>query len=147
MKVMARPAIAVEIREVKTRHDRDVFVKMPWPLYANDPLWIPPVLMERKEFINPRKHPFLRHGSAAMFLAWRQGQCVGRILVSEDPNYNQEHGTNAGCFGMFESIDDVHVAHSLLDTAADWLRTRHQGDYGSDRLLDELQLWSAGGRL
>lgn len=96
----------IEIREVRTRQDRDAFVRMPWPIYADDPQWVPPLLIERKEFIDPKKHYFYRHGTAALFLASQQGRDVGRILVSDDPNYNRDHGANVGCFGMFESVDD-----------------------------------------
>ncbi|MBN1589485.1 MAG: hypothetical protein JW888_08215 [Pirellulales bacterium] len=114
----------LEIREVASRRDLDRFVKMPWTIYADDPHWVPPLLIEAKEFLNPKKHPFYKHGSAAMFLALRDGRAVGRVLVSDDPNYNAQYGTNVGCFGRFESIDSTTVAHQLLDTAADWLRAR-----------------------
>ncbi len=113
-----------EIREVATRRDLNRFVKMPWSIYADDPHWVPPLLVEAKEFLNPKKHPFYRHGTAATLLALRSGRAVGRILVSDDPNYNAQHESNVGCFGLFESIDDATVAHRLLDAAADWLRSR-----------------------
>ena len=71
--------------------------------------WVAPLLLERKEFINPRKHPFYLHGMATKFLAYRGDECLGRILVSDDPLYNQEHGTNSGCCGMFESVDDPRM--------------------------------------
>jgi GNAT superfamily N-acetyltransferase len=81
-------------------------------------------LVEVKKFLDPKVHPFLWHGAAAQFLALRGGEAVGRILVSDDPNYNRVHGTNVGCFGMFESQDDEKVASALLDAAASWLRAR-----------------------
>src|SRR5205814_3295994 len=74
--------------------------------------------------INPRKNPFYKHGAATQFLARAGGQVVGRILVSDDPNYNAEQGASVGCFGMFETIDDPEVARSLLNAAARWLRAR-----------------------
>jgi GNAT superfamily N-acetyltransferase len=114
----------VEVREVRTSRDIDAFVRFPWRIYAGDPHWVPPLILERKEFIDPRKHPFYLHGMAAQFLAYRNGECVGRILASDDPRFNQEHGTNCGCFGMFESVDDQAVAHALLDAAAGWLKAR-----------------------
>jgi GNAT superfamily N-acetyltransferase len=123
----ADSSVAV-IHEVSGWRARNAFVRMPWPIYADDPQWVPPLLLERREFIHPRKQPFLQHGSAAMFLARRDGQNVGRILVSDDPHYNAEHSTNLGCFGMFESIDDVGVAHALLNAAADWLRARGRSE-------------------
>ena len=67
---------------------------------------MPPLLIEVKEFLNRRKHPFYQHGDATQFIAIRGGETLGRILVSDDPLYNQEHGENVGCFGMFECVDD-----------------------------------------
>jgi GNAT superfamily N-acetyltransferase len=64
------------------------------------------------------------HGAATPLLAFRGDEIVGRVLVSDDPNYNREHQTNLGCFGMFESIDDDQVAQALVEGAADWLRAR-----------------------
>ena len=49
---------------------------------------------------------------------------MGRILVSDDPRYNQERGENLGCFGMFECDNDQAAAHGLLDAAAGWLAAR-----------------------
>ena len=85
---------------------------------------MPPLLMEVKEFLNPRKHPFYQHGAATQFIAVRGRETLGRILVSDDPLCNQQHGENVGCFGMFECVDDRRTAHALLDAAAGWLRAR-----------------------
>ncbi len=114
----------LHIEQVESRRDLDQFCKVPWKIYADDPHWVPPLLMEVKEFLNPRKHPFYQHGQAAQFLASRGGVPLGRILVSDDPRYNEQQGTNLGCFGMFESADDPEMAHALLDTAAHWLKAR-----------------------
>ena len=114
----------LEIREVRGRRDLDRFCKVPWRIYAEDPQWVPPLLAEVKQFLNPRTHPFYLHGEAVQLLAVRDGVPLGRILVSDDPRYNRQHGGNLGCFGMFETIHDRQVAHGLLDAAADWLRRR-----------------------
>ena len=47
-------------------------------------------------------------------------------MASDDPNYNSLHGANAGCFGLFECIDDREVAVTLLDRAADWVRKKRR---------------------
>ena len=119
-----RASGGVEVREVKTRRDLGRFAKVPWPIYRGDPQWVPPLLVEVKEFLDRKKHPFYLHGDASAMVAYRNGRAVGRILVSEDPHYNEFHGTNLGCFGMFESVDDQNVADALLDAAAGWLRGR-----------------------
>jgi GNAT superfamily N-acetyltransferase len=114
----------LEIREVRTSADLDRFIRLPWRIYEGDPHWIPPLVSEVKAFLDRRKHPFYKHGDATQFLALRGGETVGRILVSEDPNYNRRWDASAGCFGMFESVDDPQTAHSLLDAAAAWLNGR-----------------------
>lgn len=117
---------AVEIVEVRNRRDRDRFIAFQWNVYRNDPLWVPPLWMDRRTFFNPAKHPFYKHGTAALFLAMRNGQVVGRIMASQDPNYNEFHGTDVGCFGAFETIDDPAVSAALLDAAADWVRQQRR---------------------
>ena len=114
----------LEIREVRGSGDLDRFLKLPWRIYAEDPQWSPPLLLDVKEFLDRRKHPFYQHGEATQFIAVRGDETLGRVLVSDDPNYNQERGENVGCFGMFECVDDRPTAHALLDAAAGWLRAR-----------------------
>ncbi|GAB6187257.1 GNAT family N-acetyltransferase [Thermopirellula anaerolimosa] len=114
----------VRVRRVQTWRDQYYFTRLPWLIYRNDPAWIPPLLIEVKEFLNPRKHPFLQHGTAVQFLACQDGCPVGRVLVSEDPRYNAKHGTKTACFGMFESIESPQVAAALLDAAANWAKSR-----------------------
>lgn len=113
----------IEVAQVLSAREQSAFLKFPWRIYANDPAWVPPLLIERKEFLS-RKHPFYEHGDAALFLARRGGEIVGRIMASDDPNYNALHKSNVGCFGLFESIDDQAVANELFDAAADWLRRK-----------------------
>ncbi len=115
---------AIQITPVASRADRDAFIKFPWQIYADDPAWVPPLLLERKEFLDQKKHPFFEHGAAQLFLAWRDRKIVGRIMASDDPRYNAEHHSNLGCFGLFESIDDPAVAQALLGAAENWLRAR-----------------------
>lgn len=108
-----------------TRHaDQSAFIKFPWRIYVDDPAWVPPLIIERKAFLDRKKHPFFEHGDAALFLARRGGNVAGRIMASDDPNYNLLHGTNVGCFGLFESINDPEVATALFRAAAGWLRAR-----------------------
>ncbi len=114
----------ITIREVQTRRDLDRFVKLPWKIYATDPHWVPPLLVEVKDFLDRRKHPFYKHGDATQFIAVAGDETLGRILVSDDPLYNRDRGENLGCFGMFDCINDRATAHALLDAAAAWLRAR-----------------------
>ncbi|PYK29806.1 MAG: N-acetyltransferase [Verrucomicrobia bacterium] len=114
----------IEISQVRSRQDLNALIKFPWQIYRNDLAWVPPLIIERKAFLDRKRHPFYEHGDAELFLARRDGEIVGRIMASDDPNYNALHQSNVGCFGLFESIDDVDVAKALLHAAGDWLRSR-----------------------
>jgi GNAT superfamily N-acetyltransferase len=114
----------IEISEVISRRERDAFIKFPWKIYENDPAWVPPLIIERKAFLDRKRHPFYKHGDAALFLARKNGEIVGRIMASDDPNYNSQHQSNVGCFGLFDCINDPDVAATLFECAARWLRKK-----------------------
>jgi len=114
----------IEVSKVSSRRDRDAFIKFPWRIYADDPAWVPPLIIERKAFLDRKRHPFYRHGDAALFLARRNGEIVGRIMASDDPNYNTLHQSNVGCFGLFECINDPRVTAGLFEAVSHWLREK-----------------------
>jgi GNAT superfamily N-acetyltransferase len=116
--------LKINVLEVTSRRERDAFIKFQWQIYSDDPAWVPPLIIERRAFLDRKRHPFYLHGDAALFLARRNDKIVGRIMASDDPNYNSLHQSNVGCFGLFESIDDHDVAAALLETAANWLRKK-----------------------
>ena len=47
------------------------FVKAWWPIYADDPHWVAPLLPERKRFLDPRKNPYFQGADVQCFLAQR----------------------------------------------------------------------------
>ena len=123
----------IEVSPIRNRRERNDFIKFPWRIYENDPAWVPPLVLERKAFLDQKRHPFYQHGDATLFLARsrsRGSEIVGRIMASDDPNYNAIHRSNVACFGLFESIDDVDVAAALFEAATRWAR-----DKGRDQIL------------
>jgi GNAT superfamily N-acetyltransferase len=109
------------VRPIATSQDVKTFIKLPWKIYANDPMWVPPLLMDRKKLIDRKKNPFYSHAEAEFYLAERDGEAVGRIGAILNHNHNKEHGENIGFFGFFECIDDQVVANALFDAARKFL--------------------------
>jgi len=120
----------VQIERVTTARQRDEFLALPEKIYAGDPNWVPPLLMERRDFLDPAKNPFFKHAATELFLARKDGALVGRIAACEDRNYNAFHGCRVGFFGFYEAVDDDEVALALFDAAKSWVRGR-----GLDRLI------------
>jgi GNAT superfamily N-acetyltransferase len=119
----------VTVRPVHGRRDLDAFIKLPFRLHRGTP-WVPPLVFERRDFLNRDKNPFFEHADAEYFLAERGGQVVGRITAHTDERWTQFEGGNDGMFGFFESENNPEVARALLDAATDWLRAR-----GRERML------------
>ena len=120
----AHPAKDVEVSLVMSGIEKDRFIRLPFELYRDDPFWVPPLVMERHEFLDSSKNPFFRHAEVALFLARRDGKLVGRIAAVEDRNYNAFHGCKVAYFGLFECIDDPGVAAALVAAAKNWARWR-----------------------
>jgi len=118
----------IKVSQVRSRADRNTFIRFPWCIYENDPAWVPPLIIERNAFLDRKRHPFYLHGDATLFLAKRNGEVVGRIMASDDPNYNSLQQSNVGCFGLFDCIDDGEVAAALFRAAGEWLRRKSRSE-------------------
>ncbi|ATB33843.1 N-acetyltransferase [Melittangium boletus] len=114
----------VEVTPVRTSAERTAFIRFAYTVYQGDPHWVPPLEMERRDFMDPRKNPFFEFGEVEFFLARRDGQVVGRIAAVNNPRYNEFQKTNVGFFGLFECVNDAGVAQALFEAAAHWLRAR-----------------------
>jgi GNAT superfamily N-acetyltransferase len=115
---------------VTSRGDRREFIELPYRLHANAPLWVPPLRLERRMFLNPRFNAFFSHGEAQLFLARRDGRVVGRISAQINHAYNEQHQARWGWFGFLELEDDPEAMTELLAAAEAWLRER-----GCDRMV------------
>ena len=102
----------------------DEFIRYQLELYRDDPYFVPPIVAERRDFLNRKKNPFFTHAEVELFLARRNGKLVGRIAAIDDALWNQFHNTETGFFGMFDVPNDPEVANALLDAAAEFARGR-----------------------
>ncbi len=83
--------MALEVRPVDSKRDLTTFIKLPWQLYRDEPNWVPPLIAERRKFLDPTESPWFEHGEAQCFLAWRDGRAVGRISAQVDHIFNHRH--------------------------------------------------------
>src|SRR5919109_4776477 len=105
--------MSLEVRPVHSRGDLMRFIKLPWRLYRNAPLWVPPLVSERRRHLDRERNPFFEHAEAEYFLALRDGRPVGRISAHIDRNLNEFQGNDWGLFGWFECEDDPEAAAAL----------------------------------
>jgi GNAT superfamily N-acetyltransferase len=109
---------------VKSKQLREFF-NLPQSLYREDPNYVVPLRAELSKQFDKKKNPFFQHADVQPFLAYRDGQVVGRITAAQNYRHNEFYGDDTGFFGFFECIDDNEVAYALLTKAEEWLRKRN----------------------
>jgi GNAT superfamily N-acetyltransferase len=122
--------MAVSVKEASGRGELKAFIDLPFRLHSNHPLWVPPLKIERRLFLNRKMNAFFTHGEAAYFLARRGGRVVGRITAQVNHAFNDYQQKNWGWFGFLEFEDDQEVLEALLSASEAWLRER-----GKERMV------------
>lgn len=112
------------IRKVSSNKDINKFIKLLWKIYKDDPVWVPPLIMDRKKLIDKDKNPFYKHTDAEFFLAEQNGEVIGRIGAILNHNHNKEHNEYIGFFGFFESINNQDVANALFDKVKEFMSAK-----------------------
>jgi GNAT superfamily N-acetyltransferase len=115
---------SIQVRPVRTRRERRIFLTFPWRIYRDDPLWVPPLLPERAKTIDPQRGPFFKRGEAEFYIAWQGRRPVGTICASEDVEINSLQRKRECTFGFFECVNDYDVAEAMLNRVCDWARAR-----------------------
>lgn len=108
--------MSITIHEIADKGIKQ-FIRFPWKIYAGDPNWVPPLILDRLNYLNRKKNPFFRHATVKLFMAEKDGRKAGRIAAVVNENHNRFHDERTGFFGMFECIDDQEVANALFGQA------------------------------
>ncbi len=111
----------VEVVPVELPRDWKRFASVPFPIYADDPHWVPPLLIERRSFFDPRKNPYFKYATIRMWIAVKDGRDVGSIACTIDHKL-RDHEPGKALVGFFEFVDDPAVSRALFDAAAAWAR-------------------------
>ena len=114
----------LEVIAVSNRRERKLFFNLPWDLYRDDPHWVPPLRMVKKELLNYRRHPFYDDAEIQTFVALRDGKPCGRVAALVNHAHNRQYDEQRGFFGFFESVEDEEVTGKLFDTARAWFAER-----------------------
>lgn len=97
------------------------FLTLPFKLYTENSLWVPPLLRDVKEQFS-HKNPFFKHAEALPFIARLNGETVGRLAAIYNSAHIDFHHENAGFFGFFECIENHDAAIALIEKAKEWLK-------------------------
>lgn len=113
----------IEIVPVAPGRDLERFIRVPYRIYRDDPVWVAPLLGDERVRLTPGKNPYFEHAEAAYFLARQDGRDVGRISASTDQIYDRIHQERQATFGFFEAESEA-ATRALLAAAEGWARSK-----------------------
>lgn len=105
----------IEIREIESRRELVDFVRFPFQLYKGNPYWVPPIVKEELEMLDKKVNPVFNNALAHYFLAYKDGEIVGRIAAFINWIEIKELKKSKVRFGWFDVIDDLEVTIKLID--------------------------------
>jgi hypothetical protein len=116
--------MSVEIKEVKTKSDIKQFVKLPFEIYKNNKFWVPPIIADEQKALTSETNPAFDFSDAKFFLAFKNGECLGRVGAIINKSYNEKVNEKYGRINRMEFFDDFEVSSALLDKVIVWFKEK-----------------------
>jgi hypothetical protein len=131
--------------DLNNKKQVDDFLRLPFSVYKDIPQWAPPLQMDERLRLNPKRFPYYKHSQAAFFLAYEQGgpmdersgpadkrsspvdertRPIGRLAVLDNRRFNEFNSKKDAFFYLFECEDNKDAATGLFDCAFAWARSR-----------------------
>jgi len=123
--------MSIDIIKLSEKKNYKEFVDVPFQLYENSPMWVPPIKDDEVKMLKPDHNPAFEFCDAAFWVAKKNGKLAGRIGAIINHKYNEETNEKMGRFTRFECIEDFEVAQKLIETAEQWIKEKGMtGVYG-----------------
>lgn len=123
-----------EIREIApTRSNLRKFTQFQIDLYKDNAYYVPPMVSDDVNTLDPRHNPAFDFCESAYFMAYRDGKPVGRIAAIINRQVNEKEGKKNARFGFVDFVDDREVSAALFKAAEEWARFK-----GMDTLVGPL---------
>lgn len=123
-----------EIRVIEpTRPNLRKFTQFQIDLYKDNPYYVPPMVSDDVNTLDPGHNPAFDFCEAAYFMAYTDGKPTGRIAAIINRQVNEKEGKKNARFGFVDFVDDPEVSAALFRAAEQWAR-----DKGMDCMVGPL---------
>lgn len=111
------------VRTVRNRRELRRFITFPERLYKDNPNWVHSLHTDEFNALGDR-NPALEFCERELYLAWRDGEIVGRVAAIVNRKANELWKEQVVRFGWIDFIDDGEVVRALIDAVAAFGRER-----------------------
>lgn len=122
--------MSVEIRKVSSAAELKKFIRFNYEFYKNCPYSVPDLYDDMQSTFSRKKNPAFEFCEAEYFLAYRNGEIVGRVAAIINKRANDTWQRRVVRFGWIDFIDDAEVSSALLETVKAW---------GKERGMEEME--------
>ncbi len=106
--------MSIEIREIHSQRELRDFVRFQMKLYEGNPYFVPGLIVDEVNSLDVTKNPAFKFASARYFMAYKDGQVVGRVAaIINDIEVNKLKIKKLR-FGWLDMIDDIEVTKALI---------------------------------
>ena len=116
--------MAIEIRKIDTKGGLKKFVKWGIDLYKGNECFVPPLVMDDVNTLDPKNNPAFDFCESIYFMAYDDGKPVGRIAGIINNVVNEKTGKKTLRFGWVDFIDDPRVSEALFSAVEVWGRSK-----------------------
>jgi len=123
----------MQIIQIDLNNKRQVedFLHLPFSVYKDIPQWVPPLQMDERIRLSPKRFPFYKHSQASFFLAYKrsspvdeEARPIGRLAVLDNRHYNEYNKEATAFFYLFECENNLEAANGLFTAGFEWARSR-----------------------
>lgn len=101
------------------------FVLFPEKLYRHNKYYVPPIVFDQIDTLNPKSNPAYEFSDAALYLAYKDGKLAGRVAAIVNYRANESWKHNQVRFGWYDFIDDREVSSALMDKVIEFGKERN----------------------
>jgi len=99
--------MTVTVRKLKKGEDVSGFMRFPWEVYKNYPMWVPPIIQQVKPFLSGQSK-FFNHCEYDLFIAQKDKKTIATAAIFIERNLSKHCLQPIGLIGHFEALPDEH---------------------------------------
>lgn len=122
--------MAITIKKVSGKSDLKKFIRFNYELYKDNEYFVPELYSDMVDTLSRDKNAAFEFCEAEYFLAYKDGNLVGRIAAIINKVANERWNVKAVRFGWVDFIDDLEVSEALFKAVEQW---------GKERGMEQIQ--------
>ena len=107
-------SVEIKVIDPSVRKQLRQFVLFPERLYRNNPYYVPTLVFDDMDTLNPAANPASDFCDQELYMAYKDGEPVGRVAAIINRWANEHWNHQEVRFGWFDTIDDREVSAALI---------------------------------